>query len=240
MFIGNFHGMYEHPFTAETMKTIRQKHDESLRHYIKYFCNARNAIPYIQDIEIINAFCNKVSNIKTVEEITMKKPKTVTDLLAVADVCIEASKARAQLLETGARGPQGRRKIVRSTQLPGVIARTKGTADIMASNPQSRKRRGLFDVLMTRRTGVRFTAPRGTIWKSAKLSWIGRRCQHQQHRRRRIPGELISVGQILTEMSRWGRSMLSSGPACPSPPRRSGRSSSMRSIWPSVLSQEEG
>jgi hypothetical protein len=34
-----------------------------------------------------------VSDIKTVEETTMNKPKIVADLLAVADVCIEASKA---------------------------------------------------------------------------------------------------------------------------------------------------
>jgi hypothetical protein len=30
MFIRNFQGTYEHPSTAETFKTIRQKHDESL------------------------------------------------------------------------------------------------------------------------------------------------------------------------------------------------------------------
>jgi hypothetical protein len=72
MFIGNFQGMYKHPFIAETLKTIRQKHDESLRDYVKYFCNARNAIPYIQDIEIINAYHDGVSDIKTVEDIAMK------------------------------------------------------------------------------------------------------------------------------------------------------------------------
>jgi hypothetical protein len=47
MFIMNFQGTYERPSTAETLKTIRQKHDESLRDYVKYFCNARNATPYI-------------------------------------------------------------------------------------------------------------------------------------------------------------------------------------------------
>jgi hypothetical protein len=36
-----------------------------------------------------------VIDIKTVEEIAMKKPMTVADLLAVADECIEASEARA-------------------------------------------------------------------------------------------------------------------------------------------------
>jgi hypothetical protein len=44
MFIENFQGTYKHPSTAETLKTIRQKHDESLRDYVKRFCNARNDI----------------------------------------------------------------------------------------------------------------------------------------------------------------------------------------------------
>jgi hypothetical protein len=35
----------------------------------------------------------------------MKKPKTVTDLLTVDDVCIEASKTRALLLESRGKGP---------------------------------------------------------------------------------------------------------------------------------------
>jgi hypothetical protein len=39
----------------------------------------------------------------------MKKPKTVTDLLAVADICIEASEARARLLESHGKGPLRKR-----------------------------------------------------------------------------------------------------------------------------------
>jgi hypothetical protein len=86
------------------LKTIRQKHDESLRDYVKCFCNTRNAIPFTHDIEIINAFHDRVSDIKTMEEIVMKKPKTVTDLLVVADVCIEASETWAWLLESRGMG----------------------------------------------------------------------------------------------------------------------------------------
>jgi hypothetical protein len=82
---------------------------------VKRFCNARNAIPYIQDIKIINALHDGVSDVKTVEEIGMKKPKIVADLLAVADVCIEAFEARTRLLESRGKGPQGRRMIVRLT-----------------------------------------------------------------------------------------------------------------------------
>jgi hypothetical protein len=104
MFIGNFQGTYEHLSTAETLKTIKQKNDESLHDYVKRFCNARNGILHIQDIEIINVFCDGVSDLKTVEEIAMKKPKTLADLLVVADVCIEASEARARLLESRGKG----------------------------------------------------------------------------------------------------------------------------------------
>jgi hypothetical protein len=90
---------------VETLKTIRQKLDESLRYYVKCFCNARNAISYIQDIGIINAFHDGVSDIKTMEEITMKKSKMVAELLAVADMYIEASEAWARLLESRGKGP---------------------------------------------------------------------------------------------------------------------------------------
>jgi hypothetical protein len=109
MFIGNFQGTYERPSTTETLKTIKQKHDESLRDYVKCFCNDRNGIPYIQDIKIINIFRDGVSDVKIVEEIAMKKPKMVVDLLAVADVCIEASEARAQLLKSRGKRPSRRR-----------------------------------------------------------------------------------------------------------------------------------
>jgi hypothetical protein len=60
---------------------------------VKHFYNARNSILYIQDIKVINAICDGVSDIMTMEEIDMKKPKTVSDPLAIANVCIESSKA---------------------------------------------------------------------------------------------------------------------------------------------------
>jgi hypothetical protein len=49
-------------------------------------------------------FCDGVSDIKTVEEIAMKKPKMVANLLAVTDTCIEASEARARLIESHSKG----------------------------------------------------------------------------------------------------------------------------------------
>jgi hypothetical protein len=83
--------MYEHPSTTEKLKIIKQKHDESLQDYVKYFYNARNAILNIQDI-------------KTVEQITMKKPKTMADMLVVTHVWIEASETGVWLLDSRNKG----------------------------------------------------------------------------------------------------------------------------------------
>jgi hypothetical protein len=44
-----------------------------------------------------------------VEEIAMK-PKMVVDLLAIVDVCIEASEARAWLLESRNKGPSKKKQ----------------------------------------------------------------------------------------------------------------------------------
>jgi hypothetical protein len=86
---------HERSSIAETLKTVKQKHDESLRDYMKHLCNTMNDIPNIQDIKIINAFRDAVTYIKTFKEIAMKKPKIMADLLAVADESIEASEAQA-------------------------------------------------------------------------------------------------------------------------------------------------
>jgi hypothetical protein len=51
-----------------------------------------------------------VSDIKTVEEIAMKKPESVADLLSIVDVCIEASKARAHLLDSRNKGPSKKKQ----------------------------------------------------------------------------------------------------------------------------------
>jgi hypothetical protein len=158
MFIRNFQGTYERPSTAETLKTIKQRHDESLHDYVKCFCNARNAIPHIQDIEIINAFRDDVSDIKTVEEITMKKPKTVADLLAVADVCIEASEARARLLESRGKGPARRKDDREINTAERGDQKTTGIKDSVENSPRGKKREDISDDQMMLKSGVKFTA----------------------------------------------------------------------------------
>jgi hypothetical protein len=142
--------LYERPSTAETLKTIQQKHDESLRDYMKHFCNTRNVISYIQDIEIINAFRDEVSDIKTVEEIAMKKPRTVADMLVVVDMSLSLSKPGLDFLSPAARGLQRRSKMIgKSTRLTEEITKIVDIAGITSSSPWIRKRRGISITLTT-------------------------------------------------------------------------------------------
>jgi hypothetical protein len=103
MFIRKLQGTYECPSTVETLKTIKQKHDESLCDFIKHFCNL-GISPRTSRTSRSSTPSMMASAISRLEEIAMKKPKTVVDLLAVADICIEASEARARLLESRDKG----------------------------------------------------------------------------------------------------------------------------------------
>jgi hypothetical protein len=118
---------------------------------MKCFCNVRNAIPYIQDIEIINVFRGGVSDIKTIEEITMKKLKTMSDLLIVLTCASRPSRLEPGSLNYVARGPRRSRTIRRSTQLTTGIAEIMETANITgiaSSNPQIRMRRDCYIAML--------------------------------------------------------------------------------------------
>jgi hypothetical protein len=110
---------------------------------VKHFCNA---IPYIQDIEIINAFRDGVSDLKTIKEIAMKKPKTVADLLAIADVCIEASEAQARLLESHGKVASKKKEDREVNTIDRGIVKITATT---VSSPRIRRRKGLSSVPMT-------------------------------------------------------------------------------------------
>jgi hypothetical protein len=169
MFIRNFQGTYEHPSTAETLKTITQKQDKSLHDYVKHFCNVRNGIPHIQDIKIINVFHDGVSDLKTVEEIAMRKPKTVADLLAVANVCIEASEAWARLLESRGKGPSRRRDDREVNTAKRGDQKDHGGYRYHRKQYSDQKEGGPFDAPTAQRSGVKSIAPMDMIWKSVKF-----------------------------------------------------------------------
>jgi hypothetical protein len=140
---------------------------------VKNFCNAKNDILYIQDIEIIIAFCDGVSDIKTMEEIAMKKPRMVADLLKSLTCALRLPKLGLDFLSPAARGPRRRNMMIgRSTQLTKEITKIVDPTDITetaCSSPWIRKRRGRSIALMMQKSSARSIVPQNMISKSAKL-----------------------------------------------------------------------
>jgi hypothetical protein len=109
---------------------------------VKHFCKVRNAIPYIQDTEIINTFRDGVSDIKTMEEIAMKKPKMVADLLTIADACIEASEPWAGLFESHGKGASKKKQDDQEVNMTNRRdCKDRGDHRYRASSPLTRKKR---------------------------------------------------------------------------------------------------
>jgi hypothetical protein len=115
-----------------------------------------------------------------VEEIAMKRPKTMADLLTVTDICIEASEAQDRLLESRGKGPLRKRMTGRSTPWNDEIRETTEDTGTAENNSQIRRRGDPSDASMTQKSGARSTVPMGMIWKSAKFFWITKECRHQQ------------------------------------------------------------
>jgi hypothetical protein len=84
-----------------------------------------------------------------VEEIVIKKPKTVADLLAVADICIETSESRARLLKSRGKGPSRKRMTGRSTPRNEEIRETVEHTDTAENNSQIRRRGDPSDAPIT-------------------------------------------------------------------------------------------
>jgi hypothetical protein len=111
-----------------------------------------------------------VSDIKTVVEIAIKKPKTVADLLVVLTYSLRPPRLGLGYLNHEARGCRRRsRTIGRLTQpivdTTGIveIVETVDITGITSSNPQIRRRRDRSITLLTQRSGARSIVPQDTI-----------------------------------------------------------------------------
>jgi hypothetical protein len=87
----------------------------------------------------------------------------VADLLAVADVCIETSEARARLLVSRGKGHQEEGTIGRSTPRNEKIRRTSEDTAIAENNTLIRRKGDPFDAPTTQRSGVRSITPMDMI-----------------------------------------------------------------------------
>lgn len=56
-----------------------------------------NVIPNIQEIKVINACCDGVTDVTTIERVAIMKSKTMAQLLAITNECVEVSEARYHL-----------------------------------------------------------------------------------------------------------------------------------------------
>jgi hypothetical protein len=93
-----------------------------------------------------------------VEEIAMKKPKMVADLLSVADVCIEASETWARLLESWGKGPARRKDDRKVNTAKRGDRKDHQDQEFHGKQSSGRKREDLSDDRMIPKSGVKFTA----------------------------------------------------------------------------------
>ena len=84
-FIGNFQATYDRPGTEWDLAQVKQEKGESTRKYIQRFCNKRNTIPDIQDHAVIRSFIDGLRNDRLFEKLARSQPKTVKDMLHIAD-----------------------------------------------------------------------------------------------------------------------------------------------------------
>jgi hypothetical protein len=114
-----------------------------------------------------------------VEEIAMKKPKMVAILLAVADICIEASEARAQLLEPRGKGPSRKRDDREVNTIERGDQKDHGGHRYRRKQSLDQKKKDPSGAPMAQKSGARYIVPMDMIWKSTKLFWITKKCHHQ-------------------------------------------------------------
>jgi hypothetical protein len=84
-FVRNFRSTYKRPASLEEVKSCVQRRDETLRSYIQHWSVIKNSAEDVFDKRAIDAFSAGLRRSDLVEEIWRIKPKTVSELMEVAD-----------------------------------------------------------------------------------------------------------------------------------------------------------
>jgi hypothetical protein len=85
LFAGNFKSTYRRPASTEELKACTQKSGESLHSYIQRWSIIKNSAKDVFDERAIDAFTQGLRRADFVEEMGRIKPKTVAELMEVAN-----------------------------------------------------------------------------------------------------------------------------------------------------------
>jgi hypothetical protein len=83
--MSNFKSTYKRPSSIEEVKACVQQHNEKLRSYIQRWSVIKNSVVKVSDERAINAFTLGLRRGDLVEEMGRIKPKTVSDLMDIAN-----------------------------------------------------------------------------------------------------------------------------------------------------------
>jgi hypothetical protein len=84
-FARNFRSTYKRPASLEEVKLCVQRRDETLRSYIQRWSIIKNSAEDVSDERAIDAFSARLHRSDLVEEIGRIKPRTVSELMEVAN-----------------------------------------------------------------------------------------------------------------------------------------------------------
>jgi hypothetical protein len=84
-FARNFRSTYKRPASLEEIKSCVQRKDETLRSYIQRWSIIKNSAEDVSDERAIDAFSAGLRCSDLVEEVGRTKPRTVSELMEVAN-----------------------------------------------------------------------------------------------------------------------------------------------------------
>jgi hypothetical protein len=88
-FTSNFRSTYKRPASLEEIKACTQKYNKSLRSYIQHWSIIKNLAEDVSDERAFDAFIVGLRHSDFVEEMDRIKPKTVAELMDVANKFVD-------------------------------------------------------------------------------------------------------------------------------------------------------
>jgi hypothetical protein len=85
-FARNFRSTYKRPTSLEEIKSCVQKKDETLCSYIQHWSVITDSVEDVSDERAIDAFSTGLRRSDLVEEVGRTKPRTMSELMEVANI----------------------------------------------------------------------------------------------------------------------------------------------------------